>query len=362
MYKSIIIIAIVFACMSCQQAGQSNGNTVSADSTKPTENLYDMNAAAIRKHMDLQMHLEAPPIYHYTDADVNVALPVIAEGLKQNRFKPLSAEDFKQKIISIFGDVFTAGHCNTKQHDQFLTLLVNEKSNEFDYTEDNIFIAKEAGFITDVPLLGDFVKFTDSTHYKIELRPILISRNKYLLNDSKADLAVLLSEDTLFLKNLVLKYGYTKDAKLNELVMNDYLRVDDNSIVKVGEIIFGKDCNGKLFIREELLTWIGEHTTVNDNRLIEAVSNYAFAMYFSGGNGIFDKNPFDLYTLDEKRKIVAYVSNIYAPLYHQLSPKNQAIWPAATVLEDLMAEDRGLKDYIINNKYFGFEALKKELE
>lgn len=372
MYKHTFtgIVAMVLACVGCHPQESNTKQAAQTDSVKPIENVYTMNAALLKKHKELQMRLEASedgsyPIYKYTETDVNVALPAIAEGLKAQHFVQLSDDAFKAKIRSIFGDVFDPGSCDTKKHEQFITLFDGKKKEdeEYWYTVDNIFISTGYHFITHVPLVGDFIEFTDSTHYKIQLLPTMVSRNKYLLNDSKADLAILLANDSVFLKRLVKQYGYTKEPRINDLAMNDYARMDDNHIGTVGEAIFVKDCKGKMSIREDLLTWIKDHTTAEDHRLLDGLNWYASALYDNSGSTEFTgQKPFELWSLEEKRKIVAYVANIYVPLFHALVPKNPATWPAGTILENLFLEDKGLRDYLIQQQYFGLPELRKEIE
>ncbi|HEY9257724.1 hypothetical protein, partial [Chitinophaga sp.] len=233
---------------------------------------------------------------------------------------------------------------------------------EFDYTNDNIFISKEYKFITYVPLLGDFVNFTDSNHYTIEINPPLIARNKYLFNNSQPDLAYLLHEDTFFLKTLVKSFGYTKEPKINDLVMNDYLNMEDNQIATVGEIIFVKNAKGVLEIKEELLKWISDHTQVNDNRMAEALSTYVDALYENVNNEKYTHNPFTYFSLNEKRKISAYAAITYDPLYNKFTQKNARIWPATGILEYLLVHDTGLADYLKQQHYFSLPALKNAVE
>jgi hypothetical protein len=211
-------------------------------------------------------------------------------------------------------------------------------------------------------LLGDFIEFTDSNHYIIDLHPKLISLNKYLLNNSKADLAYLLSEDSLFLKTLVTSFGYTKEPAINDLAMNDYMNMDENHIIAIGEIIFVKNSEGTLEIKEELLKWIADHTRVNDNRALEALDCYAYALFNNSNSDVFTRDPYRLFSANEKRKIVAYIANTYLPLYYKLGPANPAIWPAATILENQLVEDEGLADYLKKNNYFSLPVLKHEME
>lgn len=340
------------------------------DSIQPPVKTYDMNTEEIKKHMLLQSHIEASEdndyeIYNYTAHDVEIALPVIAEGLKEKGFRTPDQATFDERIKTIFGDIFKNNSYKVKLRDKFNTVLVDSmdaNEDEFDYTIDNVFISREYRFITYVPLIGDFVTFTDSTHYKIDLNPPLIARNKYLLNNSRADLAYLLAEDTLFLKTLVRSFGYTKEEKINTLVMNDYLNLDDDHMPTVGEIIFVKNAAGALEIKQELLQWITDHTSADDIALLQALSYYAYALYDNSNNAIYTSNPFKIFSLDEKRKIAAYIANIYEPLRHQLMPLDAGKWPVSSVLENLLMEDKGLAHFLKEHHYFSLPALKQELE
>lgn len=369
MKKILMLFLMVLMFISCHNVRVSDQQHVQTKNIKAVEKEYNMNIDEIKKQLALQSHIEASednnyPLYNYTVKDLEVSLPVIAQGLKDNNFIALDKASFNEKIKFIFGDIFHSENPKVKLRDKFNTIFVSDsmEEDEFDYTIDNIFIAKEYGFITYVPLIADFIHLTDSNHYNIEINPPLIARNKYLLNNSKADLAYLLSEDSLFLKTLVRSFGYTKEPAINNLVMNDYMNLDENHIITIGEIIFIKNSKGVLEIKEELLKWIADHTRVNDNRALEALDCYAYALFNSSNSDIFTRDPYRLFSVNEKRKIVAYIANTYLPLYYKLGPSNPAIWPAATIIENQLVEDEGLADYLKKNNYFSLPALKHEME
>lgn len=355
---------------SCQMQNKAASTPPIKDSILPTGKVYDMNIEEIKKQMHLQSRIEASednsyPIYNYTIHDVEIALPIIAEGLKEKGFIQLEQPVFEEKIKTIFGNIFHGNNHKVKLRTKFNTIFVDSTStneDEFDYTIENVFVSKEYKFITYVPLIGDLVEFTDSNHYKIEINPPLIARNKYLFNNSQSDLAYLLAEDTLFLKTLVKSFGYTKEEKINTLAMNDYLDLDNNHMPTVGEIIFVKNTEGVLEIKQELLQWVSDHTHANDNTLLLALAQYAYSLYNNSSNNIFTNNPFEIFSLEEKRKIAAYIANIYEPLHHRLAPQNPGMWPVSTVLENILNEDKGLADFLKQHRYFSLPALKQELE
>lgn len=364
------VISILLLFAACQMQNKQFQQSINTDSIKPVEKVYDMNTANIKKHLELQERMETSedssyPIYTYTVSDVEISLPIIAQGLKDKNFVALDKASFDEKIKIIFGDIFYDGNRKVKLRNKFNTILVDTITNEvaeFDYTIDNIFISKEYKFITYVPLIGDFVNFTDSSHYTIEINPPLIARNKYLFNNSQPDLAYLLHEDSLFLKTLVKSFGYTKEPKINDLAMNDYLDMEQQRMSTIGEIIFVKNATGVLEIKEELLKWISDHTQVNDNRIAQALSEYVDALYHNNNEEMYTHNPFTYFSLTEKRKITAFAANTYDPLYDKFTQKNARIWPAAGMLENLLVTDEGLADYLEQQHYFSLPVLKNKME
>lgn len=365
--KSITILAIISLNTGCQN--QSKQKIQKDDQVINKEKEYQMNIDVIKQHLEWQTHIEStedgfPATYNYTEKDVEIALPIISQGLRDKGFKELTDSAFNNVLSTVFGGNANQKEHTIRHHNKFNTIVAkeDEKMDEYDYTVDNIFISKDFKFISWVPLLGDFIELTNSNSYKIDLHPRLIARNKYLFNNSKPDLAYLLAEDSLFLKTLVKSFGYTREPKINSLVMNDYLNLDDNHMPAVGEIIFVKNGAGVLEIKQELLQWITDHTTVNDNALTLALGQYAYALYSNGGNEMYTNNPFKIFSLEEKRKVAAYIANTYEPLYYSLTPKNSRIWPNSTVLENLLVEDEGLAAYLKDHKYFLLPALKQQLE
>ncbi|NLU93810.1 hypothetical protein [Chitinophaga sp. Ak27] len=363
------IIALIVLMASCQhQSKCALSNTLDSATITQTEKLYDMNIDTISSHMELQDHIEAtedglPATYTYNEVDVDIAMPIIAKGLADQGYQTSTDTLFDKKVIDIFGNIFHMSNSKIKLHPHFTTVFQTDSStDEFDYTIDNFFISREFKFITWVPLLGDIIIFTDKSHYKMDLHPKLVSLNKYLFNNSQPDLAYLLQEDSMLLKTLVTSFGYTKEPKINDLVMNDYLDMDDERKPTIGNIIFVKNALGVLEIKEELLKWIFSHTAAYDHQLLDALDKYANMLYDNRPDEIFTEQPHEVFTLNEKRKIVAYIAIIYEPLFHKFLGELNSNWPDFSVLERIIQKDPGLRDYIRQQHYFSLESLKKIIE
>ncbi|MBS0026276.1 hypothetical protein ACTJJ0_07875 [Chitinophaga sp. 22321] len=369
--KRVTIIATISILLSCHDRHKQPSNiTEIKDDIEASEKKYKMNNDTVKLQMELQSNIETDgegsvPTYRYSEMDVNIALPIISQGLLDKGFKVLDDAIFQVRILNIFGDIFHPSNPRIKFHEHFTTILENDsvdQGDEYDYTIDNIFISKDYRYITWVPLLGDFIIFTDSAQYKIDLHPKIISRNKYLFNNSRPDLAYLLHEDTLFLKTLVTSFGYTKEPKINDLVMNDYLDMDDKHMATVGEIIFVKNGKGELVIKEELLKWIADHTSANDIRMLMALDTYGSLLFDSNQSTISKTNPFSLFTPNEKRKIVAYIGSIYEPLFNKFSAGKATMWPVGSAFDNLLSTDDGFEAYLKQHHYFSLPALKNILE
>lgn len=355
--RYVIVFIGIIGCLSCQPRTREQAVAAGQqqqDTTKQTDEkeAIIMTNPEFKKQGELQQHLddEGGGNYRYAEKDMNVALPVIADILKAKGYVTPSKEAFDRRLHEIFAESFSAGgSCRVKEHEKFTMLYEgNTIETPFPMMSDDVVAAKENNFIWQIPLISSLGTFVDTVHFKIDTKYTqkLISRNKYFFNDSKADLAILLNEDTAFLKVLVTSFGYTKDQKINDLVMNEYLREDDDGLAKVAGIIFKRDCNHQLIVRAGLLQWIADHTDTKEHRLISALYNYAFSLYESKSD----------FTLPEKRKIAAYIDNTFIPLKDKYGKGGD--WPAEELIFNLEARDKDIMKYLEQQQYFNLPAVK----
>lgn len=344
-----------------------------AQTKNQTPNSDTMNVNEIKKHIELQKRIELSEndvdtnhVYHYSENDMNIALPLIFRGLKKNGFIPLEKNEFLKRVEEIFGGILTNSNCRVKNHEKFYSVLINPsiKEEEFDYTVDNIFISKEYSFITDLPMLSDFVNITDNDSCNINLSEKIIYRNKYFFNNSKQYLPYLINNDKDFIETLVIKYGYTKEEAFNKIVLDEF-KTDKKNIKKVGEIIFVKNCKGKLEVRRELLKYIFDNTSATDNKLLQdGLARYAYAIYDKDDpDQIYSlgAKPYDIFSIDEKREIIAYITSIYDPLFikYKNGSDGDAPWDAVTPIENILVADPGILDAFKKNNYYNIPGLKE---
>lgn len=362
--RNIIFLSALFYFSSCDQRGNSVSDNKQQDSVKP-----------IQEEMKLYSDPELIKLFYsqnegsqdrkYTEKDYNPTLPLISEILKARQFVQISDDAFDKKIQAIFGEVLAEGKCRVKHHDQYDILLVDKGGGEDN--SDNILISKKYKLIASPLTLGALIKVVNKNEYKLPVswNTNMISRSKYLLNDSKADLAILMSEDTGYLQTLVTTFGYTDDPKLNDIAMKTYANAsDDAQMASVNNILFKKDCIGKLVIRKGLLKWIADHATAGDHRLLDQMDNYVSALYTEGEKQEgYAHDPYTYFTLNEKREIAAYVSDVYIPVFAKLMEAGVHDLPAVPAWADIKSvNDAGIVEYVKSKDYFHLAALKQEIE
>lgn len=315
--------------------------------------------------------------YTLSKNDFDISRNIVATGLKNSGYKFISGEEFSKKLFDIF-KITRNSDCDmvSSANDQ-ITLFGNEMDglkstrtkNQYDLYSDtqNLFIVPDEKFLTQTFLVKDLVKINGNA-FNINLPQFIVARNKYLFNDSKADLTWLLLNDKEFIKRLVTDFGYDKEEKINQLVLEDlykqYADPQHNITEKIGEIFFMKDCEGKLQIQQGLLNYVAQHTTKDNDRLIYALGNYLDYLFKEDKDDIFTESPATKFTVEEKAKIVAFVANIESPAFYKFKPMNSSTaWHnAGTSLYNITAAHPEILKIIEKNNYYGLNPLKEIIE
>lgn len=330
----------------------------------------------IKKHMRLQEKIELSENdtntsnqYKLIDKDLELGGELTLQGLKENGYKVPENSFFSKQIKDIFETQEDCSCTSVKQHQNFTTYFVNSsqeqniKQTEFDYTYDHIYVYPNLKILTDLPLLNDIVELKNN-NLKVNLNQTIIARNKYLFNNSKGDLAWLLANDKDFLKILLVNFGFDKEDKINEVILNDlfqeYSKETPESSQKIGNVLFVKNCEGKLSIRKNLLKYIEKNTTKNNDKYVSALSNYVIGI-------LYNDSIKSLFSPDEKAEIVANISNIEIPAFNNYKGLNTDSWNSqATTLFYLQNKSTmnhpEVLDILKKHNYFGYPYLKKYIE
>lgn len=388
--KILNVLIIIMLFISCNNKGQEKKDLHSiSDMKNMNDNLIEQVLIKQLKQGSTYTIDEAGgglPKIQFETQELEATAKIASELLRSKGYVYLSNGDFNQKIKTIFGRII-----NPNSHSNFLYVNFFDKcdreqvmyhNNGIDY--EGLFIDKQTKIITDfyyIPELidyqKDYIQLNDIEKVKItrkssidnldiiiphwkdisnlkEIREknikTILARNLYLFNDNKSYVNWLVDNDQRFIKLLVKNFGYTQEPKFNALTMSDYLNNGQSS--DIGDIIFVKNCKGDLEIRTELLKYIKEHTKSDENRLLNALENFGYALK--------DNTNF---TSDEKYKILAYIGNTVDPFYLNFAGVNSgnAVWNAESVLYNSIVKDRNIISVFQKNNYYGLPDLKDSL-
>ncbi|MDR4952628.1 hypothetical protein REB14_10620 [Chryseobacterium sp. ES2] len=326
------------------------------------------------------------PTYQFTLKDLEATESIISKELEDNGYKKPGKEDFANMVNKVFNRII-----DPRSESKYLHINFEDKcskdfnlfknSNSIDVNPYSTYVFKNGLFISDlysIPEILDYTKYPELLQYEkdaennnhitdvkiyywkdiADLKNIrkqniktIIARNMYLFNDNKSYVDWLISNDIRFVKLMVKTFGYTKEPKFNDLTMNDYLSNFQNSS-DIGDIIFVKNCKGELEIRVDLLKYIKEHTKSDENRLLNALENFGYALK--------DNTKF---TSEEKYKILAYIGNTVDPFYLNFAGVNSgnAVWNAESLLYNSVVKDKKIILVFHKNKYYGLSDLKESL-
>lgn len=330
----------------------------------------------IKKHMKLQEKIELSENdtntlnqYKLTDKDIELGGDVTLLGLKNNGYQVPESDFFSKQIKEVFETQEDCSCTAVKHHQNFNTYFVNPsqepniEQTEFDYTYDHIFVYPNLKILSDLPLLNDIAEINNNK-LKVKINQNIIARNKYLFNNSKGDLAWLLANDKEFLKTLLINFGYDKEEKVNEVILNElyqeYSQETPESVQKIGNILFVKNCKGKLSIRKNLLKYIEKNTSKNNDKYVSALSRYIIDI-------LYNDSIKSQFSADEKAEILAYISNIEIPAFNQYKGLSTDYWNSqATTLFYVQSTNAvnhpEVLDIFKKHNYFGFPFLKKYIE
>ena len=337
----------------------------------------------------------------YSEADLNCSVPVLESELKNKGYRFPSEEEFEKKVFAIFRRKLdfslATQYVYIGGNDACTKSMVYNRNSDDGMTPVSYYLIKNKKFLTElfaIPEITDYKKnfpgtaglekqiSNDQGDVKIvkwEEDPglpkrrfnninTIVSRNKYLFNDSKADLTWLLSNDKKFLRQLVIVYGYDTEEKINRQVLEELYTEYTRSgqiwrAAKIGDLFFTKDCRDKLQIRKGLLEYVSQHTTKDDDRFIYALGVYAHYL-FKENSDLFETEPSGKFSIEEKAEIIARIAVIESPAFYKYKPlnSNTAWHNTGSVLHTITAAHPEILSMIIKNKYYGLPDLKEIIE
>lgn len=265
-----------------------------------------------------------------TSDDVSLGGMMLYYKLKQQGYQFLPDNEYAERIKYVFGIDFN--HPDALDKNRFISykdyiVALNPMpdvdgeddllSKEFYPYRDHQYIFKKFNLCTvqmpsalSIEMDGNTNKdnvsvYGDSADYHW---------NNYVLNGNKVSLAWLLSNGKeRELKDLLFSFGYDKDDKINELVLND-----DN--LSVMDQFMGRDIYGKPKAHDGILRFVERFSNENCSDYFAKASTFVEQIAYNPEREDEKQKEYSQMegmTLKERHKIIAYAVNTLQPLYER---------------------------------------------
>lgn len=245
----------------------------------------------------------------YTDEDLAIEGIILENILRKNGFKDITPTEFQSKVKSVFNrEIDFSSNKNFLYLNNFSACdrtPIYYQNNGIDYN--GMFLFKNNRLIAPlftIPELIDYHKnypdiinfekklpteFNTNSGELVKVRKwmnekdlqtdrynniqIIVARNKYLFNDSKADFVWLKGNDKDFLESLVKTFGYTMDNDLLEFVLKDNYKDESNLEV----VLWNQLCDGNIKVNKEVFEivkkWDAKDATLFSHKVQAAMNN-----------------------------------------------------------------------------------------
>lgn len=293
------MIICLFSCNTKQDNSLASKTEINKDSiTQDKMEIEKILEKQLRAGGYSNFHDTDYAFYKYDKIDLEITLNPIKKILLNHGYKIINQDAFISKIQTIFGNVsryddifyinnfdkcFKPKHINYYDPDGFRKDLYFSVENEIilnlyslpeiiDYQKEYKEIAiKEDAFPTEIVKDGDNEKIyitkwkdiPDLVKNRKKNIEILVNRNKYLFNDSKASLVWLKFNDQYFLESLVKTFGYVKDQDLLKWVLDRSLKEEE-----FDKILFTKTCDNKYVFHKEIFEIMNQADKSNKEKYI----------------------------------------------------------------------------------------------
>ncbi|MDR1199838.1 MAG: SH3 domain-containing protein [Prevotellaceae bacterium] len=387
--KKYIIYLLTVLVLSCQNKSttQKSQNTNEEQNDSTTDNdlltiendtlnmnflkLTDMEKEKIK--MYVAKYHKKPDRYIISEEEMNMEISIVYQYLTKNNYKFSNDSMFNERINQFF-DIDKRKDIDVVEYSKFFYIPIdwyNEyakmtaQEKKF-YIKDvglqsfeNIVFVKNYNFIIIPMDIAEFFDTEENMEFSSRSQKLLAEiyhRNQYLFNNSKSSLTWLSINDKYFLDDLVRVFGYNKELRSNQIVLENISKRYNNTQPKQAYIIrnlfAAKDYNGTLQIREKLLQYTVDNTTVENNKLLNMLYDYA-NLIFNTYENAYDEILID-FTESDKLKTAAY-----AGYYIELAYRNNGIREMEkrlrkkSFLRSELAGNKELLHEIDKNNYYG---------
>ncbi|MBP2615891.1 hypothetical protein [Chryseobacterium jejuense] len=350
------LILIIFILISCSGKNKKEQEEV----VKPTNTVIkrDISTNQVKDILDKQAYLENEETedkYTLSEIDLNVLSDLIIKDLKNKGYKEPSNENFTKKINSIFGlniNCNQHGKINTRYLVYHGNLLDGSQStledNLFESSAEtgNIFFDQKNKLFTPFILLKNIVTI-NGQNYSTHIPQNIIAQNKYLFNDSKADLAWLKFNDKAFLETLVRDFGYVKDKDLLEWYVkgNRIEKYSDDKETYL-KVFYTKNCDKSFNIHSDTFSYMDSDPEKYSKEIVSVLEDIRT-----------DRIKLENLDFHEKSKLIAYL--LYFGEKHK--EKTGLTFAFMGTFHKHSSEDlqKKYEDEFKKQKYYGLPSFEK---
>ena len=307
-------------------------------------------------------------LFYNDEPTMNIGITLYNYWLKRNGFTFPSDADFTEKL-KVFFNIETPYPANIVDHSNFFTYITPRdedmmdyksfpEGSEWDSTYKNIYIVKKRNYIIILSELGTLAQLQENGQYRTFFSENILHYNKFLFNNNNASLTWLINNDIEFLELLIKEFNYDKNDKINEAVLNKIYIEYSNKAIYEGkkETLIGlfakKNHSGKLNIHTQLMKYILNVTTKEDNKYLSLLEGFGYDLL-----SIHDTEKIkESFTEKEILQIVAYIAYFSQKAYDLHWEKYSQNWPAISILYSILSNEdeiskKFLKQVRENNYY-----------
>lgn len=269
----------------------------------------------------------------YEEDSLHYIFPLVDFWLKKNGFKPVSDEEFRSKVKEIYNlDILEPQTESEKDNNYYLfisKMYTDPYGPHLGYT----YFVKGLNFIFRPTLDEYLAKITEDRQYYTCFKQTILHQNKFLFNDCDASLTWLINNDMEFLEMLITDFGYDKNDKINNAILNKickkYFSYGQYKNIVFNNLFFKKDeDSGKLQIRKGLLKTVEEKTNSNNLLYFFGLNNYFFDFFHQTSKEMEKYNPTELSEIFVNIAVVEerMRSTYYEPLTNEWNTRSNTYY------------------------------------
>lgn len=381
MTKALFFISILLS--SCSNTTNNSHNQIMADSMKiaiPESLLNDKDLIAKRLKVQLSwqdMDETDPEYFNIQKEDIIIGGKIDFQGLLEKGFKPINSDSFNKKVKNIFNlDLNHPDNCKyLNNQDEYYVYIMPAFENEpdesritgsYDFERQNFYFFKNKNFVIwGVPLITESLQYKENDIAEIKIWDNEYHSNKFFFNDDDQSLSWLLDNDLDFLEILVREFGYDKNDKINEAVLKKIYNNYDNQQDADKSLFVGlfakKNSQNTLHIRNGLIKYITDNTTIEENRLLTILEDYTFALFEdTDENKNLVQKGFNDFERLQIFTILGYeIEKVYRKNQIESGIQN---WSSESCFYNAFVQDNKLKEKIAKENYFNLNGLEKTIE